>query len=364
MNVLAAIVRFLVGGLFIFSGLIKINDPVGTAIKMQEYFEVFSTDFGSFFHVFVPFSLPIAIFICVLEVVLGLAILLNYRTNISFIVLLFLLIFFTFLTFYSAYYNKVTDCGCFGDAIKLTPWQSFYKDIILVVLSVLLFFISTTQQSAKFQKISDYVILVFTALNIGLAVYAVKHLPYIDFRAYKIGNDIPTEMQPSGELKYEYVMEKDGQEYRFETYPTDKSYKYKEMITLNPEVNPKITDYAVWNDEGDFTESTFEGKKLFLTSYDISKASTKNAEAIGQLKAQLQGKVEVIILTASGEEEVSAFREASQLDLPFYYADATVLKTIARSNPGLWLLDNGTVKGKWHFNDVPDYSKVLGLVGM
>ena len=129
MNLVATIVRFLVGGLFIFSGLIKINDPVGTAIKMEEYFEVFSTDFGSFFHAFVPYALPIAIFLCVLEVVLGLAIILNYRTNISIIVLLLLLAFFTFLTFYSAYFNKVTDCGCFGDAIKLTPWQSFYKDI-------------------------------------------------------------------------------------------------------------------------------------------------------------------------------------------------------------------------------------------
>jgi uncharacterized membrane protein YphA (DoxX/SURF4 family) len=364
MNLLAAIVRFLVGGLFIFSGLIKINDPVGTAIKMEEYFEVFSADFGSFFQIFVPYALPIAIFLCVLEVVLGLAIILNYRTSISFIVLLLLILFFTSLTFYSAYFNKVTDCGCFGDAIKLTPWQSFYKDIILVILSVALYFISTTQQSLKLQKISDYVLIVFTALNIWLAVYAVNHLPFIDFRAYKIGNNIPVEMQPSADLKYEYVMEKDGQEFKFETYPTDKSYKYKEMVLLNPEVQPKITDFAIWNDEGDYTQEMFIGKKLFLIIYNISKSNKESYSDIVELQNSLGDNVEVIALTASDAESFKAFQSEIGLNIPFYYTDATVLKTIARSNPGLWLLDDGAVKGKWHFNDVPDYSKVLDLVGL
>src|SRR5688572_3295105 len=124
--------RFLVGGLFIFSGLIKLNDPIGTEIKLEEYFEVFATDFGSFFHYFIPYALEIGVVLIVLEVVLGVAVLINYRMTLSTKVLMALLIFFTFLTFYSAYFDKVTDCGCFGDAIKLTPWQSFYKDLILM----------------------------------------------------------------------------------------------------------------------------------------------------------------------------------------------------------------------------------------
>src|SRR5687767_2713924 len=131
--------RFFVGGLFIFSGLIKLNDPIGTKIKMEEYFEVFAEDFGSFFHYFIPYALEIGFILIVLEVVLGVAVLLYYRMNVTTIILLALTIFFGFLTFYSAYFNKVTDCGCFGDAIKLTPWQSFIKDITLMVFVLHLF---------------------------------------------------------------------------------------------------------------------------------------------------------------------------------------------------------------------------------
>src|SRR4051812_527855 len=120
--------RIFVGVLFIFSGLIKLNDPVGTKIKMEEYFEVFSEDFGSFFHYFIPYALEIGFIMIVLEIVLGVAVLLYYKMDITTKVLLALMVFFTFLTFYSAYFDKVTDCGCFGDAIKLTPWQSFWKD--------------------------------------------------------------------------------------------------------------------------------------------------------------------------------------------------------------------------------------------
>ena len=131
--------RFFVGGLFIFSGLIKLNDPVGTQIKLEEYFEVFSSDFGSFFHYFIPYALEIGMLLIILEIVLGVAVLIYYRMNVTATILLVLIIFFTFLTGYSHFLNKVTDCGCFGDAIKLTPKQSFIKDIILLVFVLHLF---------------------------------------------------------------------------------------------------------------------------------------------------------------------------------------------------------------------------------
>jgi hypothetical protein len=140
--------RFFVGGLFIFSGLIKLNDPVGTEIKMHEYFEVFAADFGSFFNVFIPWSLEISMAMIILELMLGVAVLLWFRMDITTKVLLGLLTFFTFLTFYSAYFNKVTDCGCFGDAIKLTPWESFSKDVILMVFTLHLFWYRSGYVSA------------------------------------------------------------------------------------------------------------------------------------------------------------------------------------------------------------------------
>jgi len=133
--------RYLVGLLFIFSGGIKINDPVGTQIKLQEYFEVFSSDFSTLFEILVPYALVLSVFLCTLEIVIGIALLLNYKMKFVSKITLGLIIFFTFLTFYSAYFNKVTDCGCFGDAIKLTPWESFYKDIILLILSLAIFYI-------------------------------------------------------------------------------------------------------------------------------------------------------------------------------------------------------------------------------
>ena len=139
MNIIKEIARFFVGGLFIFSGLIKVNDPVGTAIKLEEYFDVFSADIAPFFEWFIPAALFLSVFLSVLEVVLGVALIIGYRMKITSWILLGMIVFFTFLTFYSAYFNKVTDCGCFGDAIKLTPWESFYKDIILLFFIVIIF---------------------------------------------------------------------------------------------------------------------------------------------------------------------------------------------------------------------------------
>ena len=142
MRVFYFFLKYLVGSIFIFSGAIKINDPVGTQIKLEEYFSIFSTEFTSTFEIFVPYALVISVFLCTLEIIIGVALIINYRIRLISKILLSLIIFFTFLTFYSAYFNKVTDCGCFGDAIKLTPWQSFYKDLILLSFSIIIYFLN------------------------------------------------------------------------------------------------------------------------------------------------------------------------------------------------------------------------------
>src|SRR5436190_250495 len=194
-----------VGVLFIFSGLIKINDPVGTAIKLDEYFEVFGHDFGSFFLNFRPLSLYLSIFLNTLEIVLGVALLMRWRLNLILNSLLALIVFFTFLTFYSAYFNKVTDCGCFGDAIKLTPWQSFSKDIILLVFVLHLFWYRKKYQPVLRTMEGHAVIILVSVLSLFLGVYAIRHLPFIDFRAYRIGNNIPKQMQPQEQPVFEYT---------------------------------------------------------------------------------------------------------------------------------------------------------------
>lgn len=355
--------RFFVGGLFIFSGLIKLNDPVGTEIKMHEYFEVFANDFASFFKVFIPYALEIGFIMVVLEIALGVALLINYRMSITTKVLLALLLFFTFLTFYSAAFDKVTDCGCFGDAIKLTPWQSFTKDIILLVFVLHLVWHHKRYEPVLRTREGHAVIIVVTLLSTFLGVYAIRHLPFIDFRAYRIGNNIPAQMKAEEQPIIEYVFEKDGKEVSSQTFLTD-GYTYKSSRVLNEsKATPKITDFSVSSPEGeDLTQQTFTGSKLLIVMYDIKKASVNNIEELRNLTKSLEGKVDMMILTSSPAEEVDAFRHQYQLGVPYFFTDATVLKTIVRSNPGLTLWVNGTVKGMWHHNDTPEAAEVLELV--
>ena len=371
--------RYLVGLLFIFSGLIKINDPVGTQIKLQEYFEVFSADFGSVFEIFIPYALLLSVFLCTLEVVIGVALLMNYKIKIVSKITLGLILFFTFLTFYSAYFNKVTDCGCFGDAIKLTPWESFYKDVILLVLSVTIFYVYPKLKNQKgylYLKIFDDInfrngiIITVTFICLIISYSAINFLPFIDFRTYKVGNYIPELMEPSDELKYSYVMEKDGRTYEFDSYPLDNSFEFKELKLLNPEAEPKITDYSLWNDDGDYTKESFLGNKLFIIIHDVNKINFNKAKLndfVSKIKLLENGInfwVETIIITSSDEKSINSFKMENDLNLKTVYGDATVLKTMIRSNPGFFLIRNGTVKGKWHHNSFPDPKDILKKVNI
>jgi uncharacterized membrane protein YphA (DoxX/SURF4 family) len=363
-SIIDNLVRIVVGGLFIFSGLIKLNDPIGTEIKLEEYFEVFGQDFGSFFLLFKPIALELGMFLIILEVVLGVAVLINYKMEITTVILLGLIVFFTFLTFYSAYFNKVTDCGCFGDAIKLTPWESFIKDIILLVLILHLFWYRKRLKPMLPVKIGHAIVAATTVISLILGVYAVLHLPFIDFRAYRIGNNIPQQMTPAEQpvFRYTFLNKSDGENIQSDTYLTDTlKYKYVGVKQTNEDkTKANITDYAVSNVEGeDVTQQTFEGTKLLFIIYDVTKASTKNIDDIRELIKTLDGKVEMMAFTSSTADQFEAFRHENQLAIPYYFVDATVLKTIIRSNPGITLWVNGTVKGMWHHNDTPTAEKVL-----
>ena len=160
MKLITQISRILVGALFIFSGLIKLNDPMGFAFKLNDYFaaDVLNMPF------LLDYTLPMALFIVILEVILGIALLIGQWRNLTAWLLLLMIVFFTFLTFYSAYFNKVTDCGCFGDAIPLTPWQSFGKDVVLTVLIAIIFFNRNYIKPLTSSKI-QYGILFSTSMN-------------------------------------------------------------------------------------------------------------------------------------------------------------------------------------------------------
>jgi hypothetical protein len=356
--------RFLVGGLFIFSGLIKLNDPVGTQIKLHEYFEVFASDFGSFFELFIPWSLEIGMVMIILELMLGVAILFLFRMNQTTIILMGLLTFFTFLTFYSAYFNKVTDCGCFGDAIKLTPWESFIKDIILMVFAFHLFWYRKTYVSAVRSRTGYGLVICTGILSAILGVYAIKNLPFIDFRAYKIGNKIPDQMIPEELPRIEYTFGKNGETITSEKFlGADQGYTYISSRVLNEEkAKAKITDYSVINPQGeDITKQTFTGPILMFIIYNAENASKENLDDIKSLIDSLDGKVRMLILTASDEAAIEKLRHEHQLAVPYAFADATVLKTIIRSNPGITLWRDGVVLGNWHHNNTPTSSEIIQL---
>ncbi|MCS6820737.1 MAG: DoxX family protein [Microscillaceae bacterium] len=361
-------ISFLTACLFIFSGLIKLNDPVGTEIKLEEYFEVFQTDFAflkALWQFLAPHSLSLGVFMSVAEVVLGVQLLVRYRVSSALRALLALIVFFTFLTFYSAYFNKVTDCGCFGDAIKLTPWQSFGKDIILLIALLFLWFNKKHLLGLMSNWASFILIISVTICSTYLAYYCINHLPLIDFRNYKVGNSIPKLMQPSAPLKYKYIMEKDGKQVEFEQYPADTSYKYKEMVLLNPEDMPKITDFRIWGkDIPDYTQEVLKGKKMLIIIADVKRSNSSAMGKINQLAQEVSKKgIQPLVLTSASPEVFEAYRKQWQLAIPFFMADKTLLKTMIRSNPGIMFLNNGKVKAQFHYNDTPDISKVEDIFG-
>lgn len=355
------VLRLLVGGLFIFSGLIKVNDPVGTSIKLEEYFDVFSNDIAGFFAVFEPFALEIGVFLVVLEVALGVMLILGVKSKYTVWALGLMILFFTFLTFYSAYFNKVTDCGCFGDAIKLTPWESFYKDIILLVLITILFIFQADlpKSSAKWANVTVVVVVVSSLI---LSILAIRNLPFIDFRAYKVGVNIPKAMEPSAPLLYSYVMKKDGQTVVMDQYPSDESYEFVEMNLKNPESLPKISDFAVWNENGDYSSEMFTGNKVVVLVSSMSKMDDSNLEEIDELVQSLNGSpLEVVFVAAATEEEINSLINERGWGITGLQADATVVKTIIRSNPGIMVLKDGEVLGKYHHNNTPSAEEVIDL---
>ncbi|MDE0471764.1 MAG: DoxX family membrane protein [Ekhidna sp.] len=361
MKIIQEFARYAVGALFIFSGIIKVNDPVGTQIKLTEYFEVFASDIALFFEWFVPAALFLSVFLSVLEVVLGVALIIGYRMRTTAWILLAMIVFFTFLTFYSAYFNKVTDCGCFGDAIKLTPWESFYKDIILLLLTGVIFWQKDHYIPTFKGYLGEIKIIGVTVSMIAIASYAINHLPFIDFRSYKVGSHLPTLMQNSEPLKYSYFMEKDGEIFEFETYPNEGGYTYVDAKLMNPEAIAKITDLNVWEGDNDYTEELFKGNKLIIVVHQAEKASNKKMDRLRNLTYQ-NPNFEPLILTSSGYETFEAFRHKYQLGVPYYFADVTVLKAMVRSNPGVLLLSDGNVAAKWHYNDTPLTDEIVEIL--
>ncbi|SDS06560.1 BT_3928 family protein [Gramella sp. MAR_2010_147] len=361
MKAIVSIARILVGVLFIFSGFIKLNDPVGFSYKLQEYFSEPVLDIPFL----IPFALVIAILIVVFELVLGIMLLIGYAPKFTGWSLLVMIVFFTFLTFYSAYFNKVTDCGCFGDAIPLTPWESFYKDIILLFLILIIFFNQKYINPIFPVKYHKWVIFASFMACFAFCYHVLMHLPVFDFRPYSIGNNIPEKMKlPEGaamaEVTYSWKFKVDGEEKVIKNngaYPQiDGEFIGVETTQTGENAIAPIHDFVIEGKEGDITDEVLSANKvLLIVAYNLRSTERDGYEAVKSLSENAKQKgYRVIGLTASGEEFQNELIKEYNLDFDFYQTDETALKTIVRSNPGFLTLEKGTITQKKHWFDASD----------
>lgn len=352
--------RLFVGILFIVSGLIKLNDPIGFSYKLDEYFSpaVFNLP------IFVLYSLAIALFLVILEVVLGVMLLIGYKSKFTIRSLFLLIVLFTFLTFYSAYFNVVKDCGCFGDAIKLTPWQSFIKDVVL------LFFILILVVNQKIIKpifnatIQNILVFLSFVLSIFMGYWVINHLPLKDFRAYKVGTNIRQSMEiPDGAPKSITEMI-----FIYKVNGVNKEFTEKDLMSLPEGAEfvdrkdkiivqgyvPPIHDFKLDLNGEDKTNFVLSNpKSLIIVAYDLEKADENGIKkAIEVFKTASQKGYYVSLLTGSNAETIAKFKKKFALNFDVLYCDATAVKTIERANPSFVVLNYGIIKQKVHFNDV------------
>jgi len=361
MKILVGIARIFVGILFIISGFVKLNDPIGFSFKLQEYFgaEVLNLEF------LIPFALIISIVVVIIEMVLGIMLIIGYLPKFTLWSLLVMTLFFTFLTFYSAYFNKVLDCGCFGDAMPLTPWQSFYKDIVLMILILLLFFNSKYLTPIFAPASHKWIVFLSFMLSFIFCYYVLMHLPLIDFRAYKVGNNLLEEMKLPKDAKkavyeYEWKFNQNGKEILIKNtgkFPqVEGEYIGVETKLIKEGDRPKIKDFLIEKNGVNVTEEILNKEKLLIiVAYNLSKTENQGLIDIKNLSEQaLEKGYTVIGLTSSGDEQKRQITEKFDLNFDFYLSDETVLKTIVRSNPGILTLKRGTVTQKAHWFDASD----------
>ena len=371
-NYLLGFARILTGALFIFSGFIKANDPTGFGYKLQEYFEVFGTHFLN------DYAITIAVVICSLEILLGALLLLGFWGRKVAWGLLLLILFFTFLTFYSAFFEVVTSCGCFGDAIPLTPWQSFSKDLVLLLL-ILIIFINRKQIKPLFTGwfAQSALTAIVVVISLGIGIYTLNFLPFIDFLPYKKGNNLPKRMTlPEGEVgdQYEITYTLKNKASGAEKQVSDKVYLADELwkddsweIVGDPEsklvkkgYQVPISDLFISNANGDdVTHELIENPyyNLIVVAWDLEKTNPEALRNINAvvLKAAESYNIRAVLLTASSTQLAQRVSDELSLLTEIFYADAVPLKSMVRANPGVLLMQNGTVIDKWHYNTLPDF---------
>ena len=361
MKRLVNIARIIVGVLFIFSGLVKAIDPLGLAYKMQEFFEAWAAS-GIMINLMGELNgqaLLFSIVMITLEVILGVALLLGWRKKIVSWLLLLLMLFFTFLTSYVLFSGKIRACGCFGDCIPLTPIQTFTKDIVLLLLVLLILFGTKYIKPLFSNKINGVLLLVSLFAVLGLQWYVLHHLPVKDCLPFKVGNNIlelrkmPKDAVPD-KFDYTFIYEKGGQkkEFAVDVLP-DSTWQFtdrKQVLVQKGKNNvPLINDFIFNTQSGNDTTAAIlnqTGEYYLLFAKDFEDGNTNWIKSFELFSAK--STIPVYVVTADPR---SAKELISNKSIPIFTCDATAIKTAARVNPTLFLMNGPVVKNKWAAKD-------------
>jgi len=364
MKIVKHIARILIGITFIFSGFVKGIDPLGSSYKFTDYFNAMGLEW------LLWAAFPLGVLLAFTEFGIGVALLFNVFTRFfSWLALLFMT-FFLPLTLWIALKNPVTDCGCFGDALVISNWATFYKNVVLIILAIIVFIYRKDMKHISGKKLNYTLGGIFVAAYFLIVIYSYNHLPVFDFRPYKVGANIPEAMsvpENAPKEKYEnifyYKNKNTGEVKKF----TEQNYPWKDTINwafeklesklVQEGYHPPIHDFTIESQDGENVIDFFmydENYVFMLVAYDLSKTSTKSQEKINTLADWAsENGMPFICLTSSLSEESQAFAEETGAPYEFFNCDEITLKTIIRSNPGLVVLKNGTIVGKWHYNDIP-----------
>lgn len=351
--------RILLGLIFIFSGFVKGIDPVGSAIKFSEYFETFHLSWLT------SASLILAITQSTAEFLIGIALLIGLRMRLTAWVSLIFMSFFLLLTFYIALKNPVTDCGCFGDALVITNWQTFYKNIVLIALAIFIFY-SRKQYLPYASPVLEWgLIIFFAAIGTGISVYCYNHLPIMDFRPFNIGTQIQSKMvMPAWAVPDQYestlIYEKNGvtKEFTLNHFP-DSTWKWKETRSklVKKGYAPPIHGFSiVTKTDEDITQKVLQDTSysfIFVAQDAQHVSATQWAAIQGYAHFAKEQSHSFYVLTSTPPNTAAEIKDNQHLDFNFCFTDETALKTMIRSNPGLILLKEGVILGEWHYNDLP-----------
>ena len=364
MKIIKHISRILVGVTFIFSGFVKGIDPWGSTYKFTDYFNAMHLEWLTWA------ALPLGILLSFAEFTIGIALLFNVFLRLSSWLALIFMVFFTGLTLWIAVENPVTDCGCFGDALVISNWETFYKNLVLIVLAIIVFIYRKNMKGLPGKKAGFSLAVLSVVVYTAIVFHSYNHLPVFDFRPYKVGVNISEAMSVPPDAPqdiyenifyYQNINTGEIEQFTEENYPWQDTLNYKfhdmESFLVQKGYEPPIHDFSIETPEGDNILDFFlydDNYVFMLIADDLKKSSTKSQERINTLAnwAMDQGMA-FICLTSSLSDESAAFAEQYGAPYEFFNTDEITLKTIVRSNPGLMVLKNGAIVAKYHFNDIP-----------